>query len=281
MVIIETSLVACNTSQINTIESTTAYPSAISLPIPLTYPSPVQTLASPISPSQAALHAQAYIAQRYSIPLENLQIHADHPTEFLALQRKFQVVTLVDNSPNGQIYKLMVSLADGEVIEDPSALYTAEAQAYAAHYGKLHPALYQRLQEIGETELITVSIWLASPPQESLADLEVIAIATLTAKYPEAKTAIEQSGKPMDVSDPALAQKISAEYSAIIQSQIQSRVQPLISELEKRGFSVKELVGLPTFIAILPKEVILELNQREEVATIDLAGGQVIQEASP
>lgn len=281
VMVVETGLVACNPSLAPTVTEIAAYPPTISLPTSLAYPVSAYPPPPPVTASQAALHAQGYIAQRYDLPLESLQIQGDYPTEFLALKQTFQVVTLIDTRPQGQIYKLMVNLADNQVIEDLSALYAAEAQAHAARYGKLSPALYQRLEEISETDLITVTIWMTAPPQQSLADLEVIAIATLTAKYPEAKAAVAQGKKPMEVADPALAKQIEDEYSAIIQSQVQSRVQPLVLELEKQGFSVDALAGLPSFIATLPKKVILELNQREEVATIDLAGRQVVQESSP
>lgn len=91
--------------------------------------------------SEAAQKALAYIANRDGIPPEALTVAFDHPTEYLALERRFQVVALLDTRQEGGIYKLLVDLDNGQVEEDISALLAAEAQAHQARYGKLQPAL--------------------------------------------------------------------------------------------------------------------------------------------
>lgn len=171
-----------------------AYPPPSASPTPITLPPPKL--------SEAAQKALEYIAKRDGIPVEALIVQDDHPTEYPSLGRKFQVVTLLDTRPDGQVYKLLVDLADSRIEENISALLDAEAQAYQSQYGKLQPALSQRLQELSSNDIVPVAIWMASQPQKTLVDLQEAAVAALAAKYPEAQAAIEHSGKPMDVEGP-------------------------------------------------------------------------------
>jgi hypothetical protein len=180
------------------------------------------------------------------------------------------VVTLLDTRPRGEIYKLLVDLSDGRIEEDISALLNAETQAYQAEYGRLEIALYNRLQEIGENDTLPVAIWIAPQPGQTASDLQQTIFTALAAKYPEAREAMERSGKPMDVDNPELAAQIEAEYVAMLNNEIEARVAPLLQELRRRGFSVTTLDGMPSIAVTLPKSVILELSQREDIGCIYL-----------
>lgn len=243
---------------------------------PLATPTPTRSV--PLLPtstpepvlSEAAQQALVYIAQREGIPVEALVIVADHPTEYPALGREFQVVTLLDIRPEGQPWKLLVDLTNGRMEEDISALLAAEARAHQAQYGKLQPSLYERLQTLKSNEAVPVAVWMAAGPGQTLAEQQEAAFATLAAQYPEAKTALERSGKPMDVDDPELAQRIEAEYVALLNAGTRVRTQPLVAELERRGFAVTAYEGLPSFTAVLPQREILELAHRADVSSIYL-----------
>ncbi len=137
-----------------------------------TYPTAFPTLDSPTPvptpiPSEAALVAIAYIAEREGIPREVLLVDADRPTEYPNLGRCFQVVTLLDTRPDRGTYKLLVDLQSGEVVEDISGLLVEEEQARQARYGKLEPALYERLQGLGDGETLPAAIWIAAGPGQS------------------------------------------------------------------------------------------------------------------
>jgi hypothetical protein len=253
------------------VSSTTSRASLPDSPLPtLTTQSPVPTPEVTPSPSQAAQIASAYIAAQENIPADVLQVVADHPTEYPNLGRRFQVVTLLDTRPQGQVYKLLVDLQSGQIGEDVSALLAAEDQARQSRYGKLQPALYQRLQTLRDDEPLPVAIWIAAGPGQSLAEQQAAAFATVAAKYPEAQEAMQRSGKPMDVSDPVLARQIEAEYVALINAEMNTRVQPLVDELKRRGFVVTVFEGMPSVTATLPKSVIIELSQRDDVSAIYL-----------
>lgn len=222
------------------------------------------------APSEAAQLAQVYISQRYHIPEQWLAILADHPTEYPGLGRQFQVVTLLDTRLNGAVYKLLVDLANGEVIEDLASLAQAEAQAQLARFGKLEVRLAERLALLQDEDTLPVAIWIAAPAGKSLAEVQQEVFLLLATRYPEARTAMENSGKPMDVPDRALSEKIYAEYLALVNAAMDARAQPLAQELQSRGFVVISFEGMPSLVAILPKSAILELAQRPEVSAIYL-----------
>ncbi len=236
---------------------------------PFESPLPVPALPQSVS-SEAAQNALAYIAKREGIPAESLTIVADHPTEYPALGQKFQVVTLVDNRPEGEVYKLLVDLMNGRVEEDVSALLAAEARAHQARYGKLQPALFKRLQTLEDDDAVPVAVWMTAQPGKSLADQQEVAFEALATRYPEAEAAIERSGKPMEVDDPELAKRIEADYIALMNAETKARAQPLVAALERRGFTVTTYEGMPSFTVVLPKWMIVRLSERKDVSAVYL-----------
>jgi hypothetical protein len=238
-------------------------------PLPTPTPQPPAPIPTP-GPSEAAQAALAYIANREGIPADDLKVVADHPTEYPNLGRKFQVITLVDTRPQGQVYKLLVDLQSGHIEQDVSALLAAEARAHQARYGKLQRALYERLQPLKDDETLPVAIWVAASPGQSLAEQQARAFAVLAARYPEVREVMERFGKPMDVSDPELRQRVESEYLALLAAQTEARTQPLVTELGRRGFTIATYTGMPFFTAVLPKRVVLELARRPDVSAIYL-----------
>jgi hypothetical protein len=204
-------------------------------------------------------------------------VATDHRTEYPNLGRQFQVVTLLDTRPQGRFYNLLVDRNTGAVIEDVASLWRAEERARTEKYGKLQPALYERLQTMQDTDVVTVTIWAAAGPGQSLPEREVAAIATLADKYPEARAAVERGGKPMDVDDPVLAARIYREYVELVEGGAAPRVQPLVEALEAQGITIQTSEGLPAVTAALAKRDILLLAQRGDVGTIYLADGGHLQ----
>ncbi len=170
---------------------------------------------------------------------------------------------------------MLVDLRNGRAEEDISALLAAEARAHRARYGKLQPTLYERLQGLKDGDTLPVAIWMAAGPGKSLAEQQATAFAALAARYPQARAAIERESKPMDVSDPELRQRIEADYAAMMAAQAETRTSSLVTELDQRGFATVTYPGMPSFTAVLPKRVILELAQRSDVSAIYLTEAKV------
>lgn len=267
-------IIALGQMHLDTATGATLFNSPLTTPS-LLFSSPLPTPTPKSIPSDAARKAMAYIAKREGIPIESLDIVADHRSDYLALGRQFQVVTVLDTRPQGQVYKLMVDLRDGRVEEDISALLAAEAQAHQSRYGKLQPTLYERLQGLKDDDTLPVAVWMSASPRKSLAEQQTTAFAILATKYPQARAAIERGGKPMDVSDPELRQRIEADYTALMAAWAESRISSLVTELKQRGFATTTYAGMPSFTAVLPKRVILELARRSDVSAIYLTEAEV------
>jgi subtilisin family serine protease len=242
---------------------------------PQAYPPPldnsvVETHSQQPTVSEAALNALEFIAKREGIPVESLLVLADHVTEYPSLGRRFQVVTLLDSRTNGQVYKLLVDLTSGQIEENITNLLEAEALAYQSKYGKLQPVLFDRLSSLSDEDILPVAVWIAHQERKTLSELQDEAIAAVIDKYPEAQEAAEKYGKPMDVANPELAKQIEEEYQHLFSAEIEIRNQPIITELSLRGYSITAYDGMPTFTALLPKKMILELNRRRDVDAIYL-----------
>ncbi|MGQ9851762.1 MAG: S8 family peptidase, partial [Aggregatilineaceae bacterium] len=220
-----------------------------------------------------AQKALLYLSQREKTALEHLAIVNEFRREAPLLGRTFQAVTVL-NLESGRFYQVLVDRINWQV-EERAAIEQAEEEAHRLKYGKLQPALYERLQTMQEDEKVTVTIWVVAPSGKSLAEEQADIFAELAARYPEARTAVERSGKPMDVDDPALAEQIDKEYVEILNAQTTERVRPLMQALEAQGFVVLTSPGLPAATATLPKKIVGLLVVRDDVGAIALAeGGQ-------
>ncbi|HLF27782.1 MAG TPA: S8 family serine peptidase [Anaerolineae bacterium] len=253
-----------------------AFDSPPATPGSLNSPLPVPTFAPPTPvptppPSQPAQRARQHLAQQARIPLKSLAVVTDHATEYRNLKRRFQVVTLVDTRRGGRFYDLLVDLDTDEVIRDTEAVWRAEQQAATEKYGRLQPILYERLQAMTDQQVVTVTLWVAAGSAQALADQEAAALATLTAKYPEARAVVLGSDAPLDVSDPARPERIQAEYEDLMDANVAGRVQPLLQTLQAQGVKARTYEGIPALTVPLSKAAILLLEQRPDVGAINLA----------
>lgn len=241
------------------------------LPTPSSLPSPTSTPAATPGPSAEAHKALAFIAQQEGVPVERLVVVNEFRREAALLGRTFQAVTVLDLE-SGHFYQVLVDLNSGQV-EERAVVEEAEERHYRAEYGKLQPALYERLQTMRDEEMIRVTIWVVAPAGQSLAERQAAIFAELAARYPEAQAAIERGGKPMDVSDPALAERIYQEYVQMLTAGTATRIRPLVEALKTQGVAVRTSPGLPAVTVTLPKRVVMILAGRDDVGAIDLSEG--------
>jgi subtilisin family serine protease len=246
-------------------QNSTATPQLPPPPKPTNIPSPIPE----ISPAIPLI--TDYFTTKFGIPASSIAVVTDHVAEYPNLERKFHVVTILDMRPEGKFYNVLVDLSTKEVIENVNSIWIAEHQARTKKYGKLQADLYLRLQTMKGDEKIMVTIWLAVPDGQTLSDKETSITTLLASKYPEAQIAIERGGKPMDVDDPKLAAQIYTEYVSLLEGDITQNNQPLIKELEARGIDAYATQGLPAVTALVSKDDVLALMQRDDIATIYLA----------
>jgi hypothetical protein len=232
------------------------------LPIP---PGPTAT-PLPSSEAQIALH---YIAEQYGIPIEQLAIVNEHRREYVELGRAFQAFTLLSLADD-RFFNLLVDLEDHTVVEDVSAIQRAEEEAYRDKYGKLEPALHERLQQAADDELVEVAIWIAGRPHRSQREM----FDELSARFPEAASALARSGKPFDVQDDEVRDRIWTAYLEMVASNTEPLVQPVVDFLQAQGYAMTVYDGLPSVTAVLPKRLILALAERPDVGQIYLIEGE-------
>lgn len=144
----------------------------------------------------------------------------------------------------------------------------AEEKAAQEKYGKLEPALYERLQEIGEEELLPVAFWFTAGP-DSLSREEINNI--LVSRYPEAAQALAKWGEPWAVEDPELRREIRDAYRQLRDESVTERVSAVVTELQDAyGVVVTTYPGMPSVSATLSKEMIELLAKHPDVAVIYL-----------
>ena len=228
--------------------------------------SAVTSPSRPVAPSPEAQKALAYISQQQGIPIDQLIVANEFRRSAALLNRSFQAVTVLETQ-SGRFFQLLVDLDSGQV-EERASVEDAEAQASDAKYGKFQPALYERLQQLKDTDLVTITLIVADQPGQSLGEREIAARTALAAKYPEARAAIARHGKPMDVADPALAAQIYKEHVALLDGDLPQRVAPIVAALKAQGFAARTTAGLPAVTVSMPKAAVLALALRADVGTI-------------
>jgi hypothetical protein len=224
-------------------------------------------------PTTEAQRALAYIAEQKQIPLEALRVVNEHERQYPLTGRTFRAFVILDTrAPETPDYGVLIDLVSGDIETDWAAVEAAERDAYRAKYGKLQPALYERLQQVENGTLLPVAIWAAGVERQPTVG-EVY--AELAAQFPEAARALAEGLRPWQVEDTALSAEIEETYDKLRAEDVSERTQPLVDYLRGQGFSVEVIEGMPSLAAMLPKEAILALESRDDVETIYLLEGEL------
>lgn len=218
--------------------------------------------------SAEAHKARQHVSEQTGIPVADLLVVNDRTVTYPLLGRSFRLVTVFDTgTPDGQEHILMIDPTDGAFV-DIDTMDAAEEKAAQEKYGKLEPALYERLQEIGEEELLPVAFWFTAGP-DSLSREEINNI--LVSRYPEAAQALAKWGEPWAVEDPELRREIRDAYRQLRDESVTERVSAVVTELQDAyGVVVTTYPGMPSVSATLSKEMIELLAKHPDVAVIYL-----------
>lgn len=229
-------------------------------------PTPETPEPEPVTPEiELALQ---FIAAREGIARDQLVSFYQEEITFPTLERTYLYVTADIVAGDGsKVFNVLVDPKTMTVEPDYNAVRAAEDAAYSAKYGRLNPALYERLQGLSDTEVLPVVIWVARPAEDCM---EEAIEAEIFARYPEAREALAQKGVLWAVADPELAVQIQVAYEQLLAESVGRRVQPPATWLREQGFEVNELTGMPVLAADLPKSTIVALSKRPDVAEIDL-----------
>jgi len=231
-------------------------------PQPTLIPSPTPT---PTPPPETRI-ALDYIATREGIPVERLFPVNQHQREYGALGKTFWYVKALDRESH-HIYTAMVDLSDQSPVELED-IERAQREALEVKYGKLEPQLYELLQTKAPDDEVNVAVWFTP------IDLQAL-LADLNARYPQ--VSLEALERPWhDVKDQALADRIRADYLQLMEEAHLAKQDALAQSLRARGYEVKLHRGVPSLVARLPKRVILEIAQRDDVTRLYLIEGELV-----
>ncbi|HMN30963.1 MAG TPA: S8 family serine peptidase, partial [Caldilineaceae bacterium] len=262
-------------------QTETAPPLDQSLPTPTPLPadavsappfdSPLPTPTPVLSPeAEVALQS---VAEQAGIPRDQLTFGSEEQVTFPLLGRSYIYVTVHYDSIDGfKLFSVLVDPATRAVEPDYNAVRAAEEAAYRAKYGKLDPALYDRLQQVDDEALLPVVVWVAHTSEER--SQEAI-VAEVVARYPAAGEALAQKGVLWAVDDPKMAVEIQEAYEQLLFENVAVCVQPVEGWLKGQGFAVEDLAGMPALAATLPKSIIVALSQRGDVGQLILTEAEV------
>lgn len=253
----------------------TTTPSATSTPGVDLSPTPAATatvepapMPREISQAEALALARAAIAaqERISVAeLEDARAHRIVPetigTPFLAVKFFHQQTE--------HIYDARVNLLTGEILSarEYRDLYY---NAYRERFGKLGAALHQRLEGLGNDDVVEVAIWVVNDMDKDTIEDSVVE------KYPAVQA--EMESRPSGL-DPELAEEqffqFIQEYLEQLKAATGANLAPLMTYLQGLGYSAHSRSPMPSLSVSLPKRVILDIATRSDVAKIYLNEGEV------
>lgn len=136
-------------------------------------------------------------------------------------------------------------------------------------YDKFDRPLYERLQTVGEQDLLPVAIWVNGARGRSEEELQQI----LAARHPEVREALARHETILSLSDPVLIQRVKKEYEQLKQEDIDVRLKPLIAYLESQGVTAQSVGLMPSIAVTLTRSALFAVAEREDVGMIYLIDG--------
>lgn len=230
-------------------------------PTPPSYPPP----AKPTPPPSTTLTqiALQYVADTEGTALSDLVVFNEHNRSYTLTGQNLWAVTVFSRRTS-HYYELLVDPSDGSVL-DHAIIESAEREAHQDYYGKLEPDLHALLEEKDPDDEVSVTIWLTAIDMDSVLD-------QLVARYPEVD---RDSGRPMDVDDPVLAETIASDYQELLASAHYLKEKDIVDYLHDQGYEVTTYRYIPAVTATLPKWLILQIEERIDVSHIYLTGKSI------
>lgn len=192
--------------------------------------------------------ALQHIAQTHNIPIEQLGVTARTEAHYRMIDKRLWCMKISDHESD-EMYAVSIDM-DGNIV-DETAIKDEERKAYVEKYGKLEPALYDRLQGASGGELIKVGIWLTPIDSERI-EKEVLS------KIDEDKRTDENAAR--------------SEIFAAKKEAYSLKEKPVIDYLNAKGFEIiSASFSAPLIFAELPGEEIIALEERDDVVRISLS----------
>ncbi len=222
-------------------------------------------------PEQTVLE---YVAKREEVSINSLEVLYFTPYHFEILKEHYWVAD-VFNHQTEDSYEVLVNMSDGSFVDSLAILQAEESSAQQEKYGILEPALYERLQTMGDLDEVKVAIWVRSKqrPYEEM-------VAEMAARFPDVQEALENNRDVLDIQSDDLEhiREVKKAWMEIQTRDANTQIQMLAEELEALGYEVNVFDGMPSLAVTLSKQEILDLAERADIGVIYLLDLQVIPE---
>ncbi|NMG83354.1 MAG: S8 family serine peptidase [Methanosarcinales archaeon] len=218
--------------------------------------------------SENAKKALKHIAKTQSISEEQLEIVNEGQATFPLTKEILWAGKLLDKK-SGKVYGAYID--ENGNIADFKKAKEKEDKTHKDKYGRLEPALYEKLQDMNSDDKIEVGIWLTPIDSEKIEN-------DVLSRHPTVKTIKGRIIPPKDktenngISTSEEAKEVRDEIFEEKKKAYKAKEKPLIDALKKKGFDVDYAsIAAPLVFANLTKKEILALNMRKDVDTIYLS----------
>jgi len=243
--------------------------------------------------------ALQYVSKTHGIPVEELTVSHKVQPHYWVIDKKMWCMKIdmkkwnLNKGPLPMFDEVCVDL-DGNIVNE-SEFREQDKKAYREKYGKLEPDLYYRLQSMQPNETIKVIIDLVGVDTKAI-EREVLSkypnieiIENLTESFSITRDPNRDviGHIPVFLKDGKLSReerlKIRDEFYVAKREAYAQKEKPLLDYLTAKGYDARGAKGVPTVFATLPKEEIIALQERDDVAKIwlSLSGGPEIDTAVP
>jgi hypothetical protein len=166
----------------------------------------------------------------------------------------------ISNNRKGETYEVLLDKHGNEL--DRKQLVDDELNATKAKYGKLEPALAEKLENAATDERIPIQITLVEPSD----DKDIPRLASLTGERLNKMT--EQEKSNLEQQEESIMQK-RREYFDARSKQL---LEPVVAKLTKLGYEFQTEKGAPIIYIDMEPKMIKEVETWPEVARISIRG---------
>lgn len=166
----------------------------------------------------------------------------------------------ISNSRKSETYEVLLDKDGNEL--DRKQLVDDELSATKAKYGKLEPALAEKLENAAVDERIPIQITLAEPDD----DKDVPRLSPLTGERLNKMT--EQEKSKLEEQEESIMQR-RREYFTTRSKQL---LEPVVAKLTKLGYEFRTEKGAPLIYTEMEPRMIKEVETWPEVARISIRG---------
>lgn len=208
-----------------------------------------------------------YIAQRENIEVDQLQTVNEHKRDYPETGKSYWYVKAIDLKSH-QIFDALWDF-ETESIVSTKEVVEENASRYRQNNGKLEPQLKDSLEMLGVDDTVTVAVWFKSD------DFHFLAQDHLREKFPGiSPKSIEQPWHLIE--DKNLRDTVKDDYLNFLSQYNLSKQAELAQWLNEKGFSTRLHSSAPYLAATLPKQMIYEVSQLQEVDCIYLLENELI-----